>query len=62
MGKYPKRRKIMKKRLFLVFALALIVCTLFALGTSAKTLTTVDGETVEVTIIPNAPAKSTFAN
>ncbi|MBQ8738327.1 MAG: leucine-rich repeat protein [Clostridia bacterium] len=52
----------MKKRLFLVFALALIVCTLFALSTSAKTLTKLDGETVEVTIIPNAPAKATFAN
>ena len=52
----------MKKRLFLVLALALIACSLFALSVSAATVTTVDGEVLEVTTYPDAPAKSTFVN
>ena len=52
----------MKKRLFLVLALALIACSLFALSVSAATVTTVDGEVLDVTTYPDAPAKSTFVN
>ena len=58
----PCKEKIMKKKLFLVLALALIACSLFALSVSATTVTTVDGEVLEVTTYPDAPAKSTFVN
>ena len=40
----------MKKRLFLFLALIVAICALFAISASAKTVTTLDGDVVEVTI------------
>ena len=40
----------MKKKLLLVFCLAIAICAIFAISASAKTVTTLDGKIVDVTI------------
>ena len=52
----------MKKKLLLTLVMVIVLCSIFALCVSAKTITTVDGEALEVTTYPDAPAKSTFVN
>ena len=58
----PHKEKNMKKKLLLTLVMVIVLCSLFALCVSAKTITTVDGEALEVTTYPDAPAKSTFVN
>ena len=52
----------MKKKLFLIFCLVAAICVALAISVGAKTITTIDGTEVEVTIYDDAPVKSTFVN